>query len=52
MSEKRIHWAVTLLAWVAIVALWDPCHYQAKPAGHEEPTADDTGSGGLDGSSG
>lgn len=52
MNEKRIHWVVTTLAWVAIAVLWDPCHYRAEPTAHEEPTADATVTGGLDGSSG
>lgn len=51
MTTEKFWRAATALALVlAIVALLTPCHYRAEPASTGGPTADATGSGGIDGS--
>lgn len=51
MTTEKSWRAATVLALVlAIVALLTPCHERAELDATEEPTADATGSGGIDGS--
>jgi hypothetical protein len=51
MTTEKFWRLVSALALVlAIVALLTPCHYRAGPASPDEPTADGTGSSGVDGS--